>query len=205
MKNNLLFLCILLIGLNGCASNQVTPSKSTSPATKVEKVTKSRPQAKKHTGTGTLIIKPIKFSKDAFIKDAVKNECDLEGKLSQFVEENASGSYSEIITNSTSKSSKAQILTITIEQVNGGRGRGGWGRRSAWGGSRGGNMVGISGTLTQGSKVLGDFKALRSTSGGAFSGFKGACAMLGRCVKTLGKDIAGWLTAPTPNASLGDF
>jgi hypothetical protein len=211
MKINLLCLCVLLVGLSGCAKNGMpfssasdTSSSSVAETSETTATTKTAAVAKKHNGSGTLVVNPIVFNKEAYIRDAVKNECNLDGKLAQFIEQNATDQYAEILTNSTSKSSKSQILTITIEQVDGGRGRGGWGRSGLWGG-RGGNMVGVQGTLTQGGKVLGSFKAMRVTSGGAFGGFKGACAKLGRCVRTLGSDIAGWLTDPTMNATLGDF
>lgn len=173
-----------------------SPTKQTS-----SNASESTSAVKTFSGSGILVIKPISFNKEAYIRDAVKNECDLEGKLSQFILENAAGQYAQIKTNSTAKPAGAQILTIEIEHVDGG---GNWGRGGLWGG-RGGNKVGVKGTLTQGGKVLGDFKALRMTGGGAFGGFKGACAKLGRCVKTMGKDIAGWLSHPTANAALGDF
>jgi hypothetical protein len=215
MNIKLVFLCVLLVSLTGCKRDSVRSSsiKESSAPTERQKQTEreklnsgkhNKSSAGRHSGSGTLSIRPIKFNQDAFIKDAVKRECDLDGKLAQFIEDNATGQYSNIVTGA-SKHAKGQVLTITIEQVNGGRGRGGWGRRSLWGGGRGGNMVGVEGKLTQGGKTLGNFKALRVTGGGAFAGFKGACAMLGRCVKTLGSDIAGWLENPTRNATLGDY
>ena len=216
MNIKLLFLCVLLATVSGCKRDSVRSSSTEQSGTTTERQKQterekmssrkhSKSSANRHTGAGgTLSIRTIKFNQDAFIKDAVKRECDLEGKLAQFIEQNAAGQYSSIITDA-SKHAKGQVLTITIEQVNGGRGRGGWGRSSVWGGSRGGNVVGVKGKLTKGGKTLGNYKAMRVTGGGAFGGFKGACAMLGRCVKTLGADIAGWLENPTRNASLGDF
>jgi len=41
--------------------------------------------------------------------------------------------------------------------------------------------------------------------GGAFGGFKGNCSVLGRTVKALGEDIAGWLTHPDKDGLLGDL
>ena len=215
MNIKLVFLCVLLAALSGCKKDSVRSSstEANGAMTERQKQTErerlsstkhSKSSSRQNSGSGTLSIRPIKFNQDAFIKDAVKRECNLDGKLAQFIEDNATGQYSNIITDA-SKHAKGQVLTITIEQVNGGRGRGGWGRSSLWGGGRGGNVVGVKGKLTQGGKTLGDFKAMRVTGGGAFAGFKGACAMLGRCVKTLGSDIAGWLENPTRNATLGDF
>ena len=221
MNNKIVFLCVFLVALSGCNRNNVRSSSTQGNGATTERQQQterqkqterenlgsekhSKSSANQHSGVGTLNIKPIKFNQDAFIKDAVKRECNLEGKLAQFIEDNASDQYSNIITDA-SKHAKGQVLSITIEQVDGSRGQGGWGRSSLWGGGRGGNMVGVKGTLTQGGKTLGNFKALRVTGGGAFGGFKGACAMLGRCVKTLGADIAGWLENPTRNSTLGDL
>ncbi|NQV86958.1 MAG: hypothetical protein HQ492_07775 [Woeseiaceae bacterium] len=36
------------------------------------------------------------------------------------------------------------------------------------------------------------------------TGAKGTCSILGRCVKTLGSDIATWLQNPTMNAMPGN-
>ncbi len=41
--------------------------------------------------------------------------------------------------------------------------------------------------------------------GGFMGAYKGTCALLGRCTKTLGKDIAEWLKNPVNNATLGDM
>jgi hypothetical protein len=62
----------------------------------------------------------------------------------------------------------------------------------------------VKGELFDKGKQIGSFRATRFSGGGAFGGFKGTCAIIGRCSKTLGSDIAGWLGAPTQNAQLGD-
>lgn len=76
MKNSYGLLMVFMLGLSGCATNSVKPT-----------------QAIQHSGTGTLVIKPIGFNKDAYIRDAVKKECNLDGKLTQFIEEYAAGQY----------------------------------------------------------------------------------------------------------------
>lgn len=65
--------------------------------------------------------------------------------------------------------------------------------------------VTVKGKLYQDGKQLGSFKGRRNSMGGAFGGFKGACSVLGRSVKALGEDIAGWLAAPSEGAQLGDL
>ncbi|HEY7863336.1 MAG TPA: hypothetical protein VIE39_06745, partial [Thermoanaerobaculia bacterium] len=62
----------------------------------------------------------------------------------------------------------------------------------------------VNGTLYDRGKQIGSFRAKRFSSGGAFGAFKGSCAIIGRCAKAIGQDIAGWLAAPTPNALLGN-
>lgn len=39
----------------------------------------------------------------------------------------------------------------------------------------------------------GDVDFTRNSGGGFGAGYKGSCAVLGRCAKALGKDLAGWL------------
>jgi hypothetical protein len=178
MKFNYLALIFLLAGLNGCATNSSKPL-----------------QTVQHSGTGTLIIKPINFDKDADIRDAVKQECDLIGKLTQFIKENAAGQYANIVTDSNTGPADAQFLTVEIKEVLGAAG-------GAWSGPK---MVLIKGSLAQNGKVLGDFKARRYSGGGMFGGYKGTCSILGRCVKTLGEDVAEWLAHPVSQAALGDL
>ncbi len=188
MKFNYLFLFVILASLTGCPNknNNVKPTQEQTPV---------QAQAVQHTGTGTLVIKPIVFKKDSYIRDAVKNECNLTGKLTQFIEKNASSQYANILTDSNSKQRNAQTLSITIEEVQGGGG-------GAWSGAK---SVVVKGKLTQNGRVLGDFRGRRYSGGGMFGAYKGTCAILGRCVRTLGKDIAAWLQNPSSKAVLGDM
>jgi hypothetical protein len=178
MKFSVMTLFVLLAVLSGCATNGNKP-----------------PQAEQHSGTGTLIIKPVAFKNDAYIRDAVKQECDLTGKLAQFVEQFAASHYASIVTDSNTAPSDAQVLTMEIEEVQGAAG-------GAWSGAK---SVVVKGSLSQKGKLLGDFKARRYSGGGMFGGYKGTCAILGRCAKALGKDVAEWLDHPTSQAVLGDL
>jgi hypothetical protein len=178
MKFRYMTLFVLLAGLSGCATHNNKPQQTAQP-----------------TGTGTLIIKPISFKKDAYIRDAVKQECSLDEKLTQFIKDNAAGQYANIITDANSGPADAQVLTLEIEEVQGAAG-------GAWSGAK---SVIIKGSLSQKGKMLGDFKARRYSTGGMFAGYKGTCAILGRCVKTLGKDVAEWMAHPAPQAVLGDM
>jgi len=179
MKLTYLVLSVFLLGLSGCASQG----------------SKSASQPIQTSGTGTLIIKPIAFKDESYIRGAVKEECNLDGKLSQFIKENAARQYADILTDSETGPADAKVLTVTIDEVQGAAG-------GAWSGPK---IVTITGSLTENGKELGDFKARRYSGGGMFGAYKGTCAILGRCVKTLGRDVAEWMTHPTAKAVLGDL
>jgi len=148
-----------------------------------------------NSDSGVLLIQEVSFGKEAVVSDAVRRECNLPEKLAQFIKENAAGQYASIVISASVTPADEQVLKIEIENLMGSGG-------GAWSGAK---MVQIKGVLTKNGKQLGDFKARRVSSGGAFAEFKGTCAILGRCVETLGKDVAGWLKNPTPNAVLGNL
>lgn len=93
-----------------------------------------------------------------------------------------------------SANAKGKLLSVKITGLVGPGG-------GAWSGAK---QVTIDGVLTENGKTLGTFKGMRVSGGGTFGAYKGTCSILGRCVKALGKDVAGWLKAPTMNARLGD-
>lgn len=143
--------------------------------------------------SGTLVIRPVEFERVEDISQTVKRECNLLGKLSQFVKRSANSQYAKIISNSHSTPSRAEVLQIDIEQVKGGRG-------GIW---SGGKMILIKGKLTKDGMVLGTFRGRRYYVDEGFAGYKGGCAVLTRCLNALGIDIAGWLGNPTHEAVLG--
>jgi hypothetical protein len=171
-------LFVLLAGLSGCTTGSNKPL-----------------QTIQTTGAGTLIIKPSSFKKDVDLRNAVKPECDLDGKLTQFIKENSAGQYANIVTDSITELANAQVMTVEIEEVQGMAG-------GAWSGP---NRVLIKGALAEKAKMLGDFKARLNSGCGMFGGYKGTCSILGRCVETLGKDVTEWLAQPAPQAVLGDL
>ncbi|UCE90130.1 MAG: hypothetical protein JSW10_04750 [Pseudomonadota bacterium] len=136
-----------------------------------------------------------RYSSDATIPPAVREECELQSQLPIFVQ----------------KYSKKQKIDVTLQpdtlpkgtgrelklQITGAVGGGG----GAWSGPK---MVRVAGALFEdGNKVAG-FTGVRSSGGGAFGGYKGTCSIMGRCVKALGKDISRWLVNPTDGAKLGE-
>ena len=191
MNTKVVCLSVLLVGLSGCVKDAAIPSAVDNESAVKVKATSSSIQA---SGQGVLVIAPITFNDTARIRQAVKNECKLEDRLAQSIEQFSAKQFAQIETDSTLKQRDAQVLTIEIEQVQGGGG-------GAWSGAK---SVTVNGTLTKNGKELGSFKAHRYSGGGMFAAYKGTCAILGRCTKTLGKDIAKWLSHPEKNSSLGD-
>ncbi|MEO8010122.1 MAG: hypothetical protein ABI650_00615, partial [Dokdonella sp.] len=106
-------------------------------------------------------------------------------------EQNITVNFAETVT----PQAAAQVLEIQIEDSE----------------SRGNAFIGhrksttATGTLYRGGERVGSFTARRDSMGGMFAGYKGSCSVLGRTVKTLGKDIAAWLAAPSMDAQLGDL
>jgi hypothetical protein len=149
-----------------------------------------------YAGGGTITIqKTAPFEKDLAVPAAVRDECQLETKIPDFTEEFAKGAFDKIVmADSVSEKTPGKAVKITITDLAGTRG----------GIYSGPKFVSIKATLWQDGKVIGTLASSRSTSGGAWGGYKGTCSLLGRCAKTLGKDVATWLKEPSMNARAGE-
>ena len=113
-------------------------------------------------GGSITVAKQAPYAQSMSVPDAVRAECNLPNRVSEFVKEYADKSYDKVtLADNVSASTPGQALSMKI--------------------------VGLTGT-----------------GGGAFGGYKGTCAILGRCVKAIGKDVGEWLLAPKMNAKLGD-
>jgi hypothetical protein len=123
----------------------------------------------------------IAYAKDVHVPDAVKKECGLETSIPKYVK-SASGQ--------AAKGGKLDMRITGLLATGGG----------AFSGPK---SVTVTGTLREGGKVTGSFVARRNASAGAFGG-GGTCAMLDRCAKAIGNDVAAWLKAPSKDARLGD-
>lgn len=139
---------------------------------------------------GTLTIaKKVPFEKGIHVPDAVRAECALEQKVSDYVREAASGQHEvKVVDNVSARTSgKALGMTITAVLAPGG---------GSWSGPK---SVTVRGTLWENGKQTGSFTARRHTSGGG-----GTCGMLARDAKEIGKDISKWLASPGQDDKLGD-
>jgi len=177
-----LFLMLFIVA---CAGNKT--SEAPGPETLVSSA---------GTGTGTLNIAPVIFAKGLEVREAVRNECQLLTKLPAFIQSYGDGQYAAINLQAKT-SSKADFLAIEVVDLP-------QYKKNVWAG-RGGQWVTVKGSLIRKGKETFSFKASRASMGGFMGAYKGTCALLGRCTKTLGKDIAEWLKNPVDKATLGDM
>lgn len=147
------------------------------------------PQA---SAQATKVQRSIPFAKNAAVPDAVRNQCELQTKVPEFLAQSA-GSSVELVDGALNRK-LGRVLEMEISEVHAPGG----------GAFSGAKWMTVNGSLYDRGKQIGSFRAKRFSTGGAFGGFKGTCAIIGRCTKAIGQDIAGWLASPTQNAQLGD-
>lgn len=136
------------------------------------------------------------YSKSAVVPVAVRNECEIQSQLPEFVESFASQNNVAVVRKgAVSPKTKGRVLEMEIVNLIGTGG-------GAWSGAK---SVTVEGKLYDNGKMIGSFTGRRLSGGGFFGGYKGTCSILGRCVKAIGKDISLWLKSPTMNARFGDL
>jgi hypothetical protein len=136
------------------------------------------------------ILSPVTFKKGVTVRDAVKAECDLLTKLPAYIKNFAEKNAEVTLAESLDKS-KGRTLRVEIEEV-----------REA--GTVGPKSMTVTGELRDGGKVIGTIRARRSSMGGPLAAFGGACGILHRCEKALGKDLAGWIEKPAMNVEMNN-
>lgn len=141
------------------------------------------------------IHKVVPYKKGAAIAPNIKQECKLNTKLSEFIY--SYGSENNIAVKRVPKITKRTKGQYLIVEITGAVSSG-----NAFIGHR--KFTKIQGKLYKSGKKVAGFTAARFSGGGFFGGFKGSCSVLGRTVKTLGKDVAGWLKSPVDGVHLGD-
>jgi len=143
-------------------------------------------------GESIAVLRSLGFAEGAFVRPAIKTECDLETRLPLSIQEFARKNGIEIaLVDALPDAGRVLELAISdaIETGN------------AWTGRQKGLV--IQGRLLENGAVVGNFRGRRMTSGGMFGGYKGTCAFFGRCAKTLGHDVADWLKSPGKDSSIG--
>ena len=188
---------LFVVGSLGCLPGSTSNVKST-PEVNKEAVSTSAAQTQNPkeavvVSAGSVqLASSIPYAENANVNGNVKDKCQLDTKLASFIKTNET---SVVLTDeplSEKSSGKILLLEITNVQATGG---------GAWSGPK---SVSVAGKLFDNGIQVGDFTGSRYTTGGAFGGFKGTCALVGRCVKSLGKDIGQWLKNPAPGSSLGN-
>lgn len=152
--------------------------------------------AKKESSVTYVINSPVPFADDSQIMGNIKKECKLGQKLANFIMDYGAD-YDIPVKFTGAKDLPADAVKLTVEiteSVAGG---------NAFIGHR--KYTAIRGHIDGEGKSKIAFDAMRVSGGGAFGGFKGNCAVLGRTTKALGKDVAKWLRKPTDGAQLGDL
>ena len=146
-------------------------------------------------GQTLTIPKKTEFARGASVPEAVRDECQLPQKVSEFVKEYAGKNFDSVkLVDKVSPQSGGDALTMQIVGVQGVAG-------GAWSGPK---SVTVEGKYYKNGKLAGTFRVVRRSGGGAFGGYKNTCSILGRCTKAIGKDVAEWMKAPGMNAKLGD-
>jgi len=139
------------------------------------------------------VLRSIPFASVEQVPAAVRDQCQLQTKVPEFLAEAAGGSV-ELVEGPLNRKA-GRVLEMEIVDVH-----------SPGGGAFSGpKWMTVKGELYDGGKQIGSFHAKRSSGGGAFAAYKGTCGIIGRCTKTLGQDIATWLASPTANAQLGEL
>lgn len=147
--------------------------------------------------TSLIIHSSIPYQEGNKIKANILNECALDLKLSKFLIEygTENGLNIKAQENVTKDDNESVLMVEITDSVSSGSAF--WGKHN--------KFTAIQGTLYTDGVKLASFTAGRKSSGGAFSEFKGSCAVLGRTVKRLGKDVASWLKKPWKKAKMGDI
>ena len=129
------------------------------------------------------VLKKIEYAAQTGASRAVKEEC----KLDTTIPEALAAASSEIkLVNKFGGGKRLELLIRDVHAPGGGI-------------FSGPKWVTIYGTLKQGGKEIGSFRAKRNSLSGS-----GTCGMLGRSVAAISDDVAEWLKSPTKDANLGD-
>ena len=136
----------------------------------------------------TQVLRAIPYAKGVEVRQAVRDQCQLETKVPGYIAEFGS----DVVL--VDRLGGGRVLELAITEVHAPGG----------GGFSGPKWMTVTGSLREGRRVVGTFRAKRFTTGGAFAAFKRTCSIIGRCTKAIGRDIAAWLGNPGMDSKLGD-
>jgi hypothetical protein len=128
----------------------------------------------------------IAYAEPQSVPTRVREGCGLETRIPRYVEEYAASAQIE--------AAGSRRLALRIEEVHAPGG-------GMWTGPK---WIELGGELRAAGRVVASFRARRASLGGPFAPFLDTCAILNRCARALGRDVAAWLADPTPDARLGD-
>jgi hypothetical protein len=132
----------------------------------------------------TQVARSIPFAPSAGASPPVQQECQLQTLVPQAIQ-TAGGDVT--LVDAPAKGGRWLELTISEVHAPGG------------GLFSGPKWMTVTGTLRDRGKVIGSFRAKRVTTGA-----RSTCGSLAKIATVIGQDIAGWLTAPSLNAEIGD-
>ncbi len=125
---------------------------------------------------GVQLLTPVAYAAESSVVPKVREACKVEERLATDIGDALGG---------TTANAGGDVVRVSIVDVMGVGG-------GAWSGPK---AISLRVELLKGGKVLRATRLTRTTSGGAFGGFKGTCAMLERDSAVLGKDVAKWVAS----------
>jgi hypothetical protein len=141
--------------------------------------------------TGSVkVLRVVPIAESARVPQKVRSECGVQDKVPVFLSNYARNV--ELVDGELG--TQGRILELHIGDVHAPGG----------GAFSGPKWMTVTGVLRENGREVGSFTAKRFSGGGMFGAYKGTCAIVARCAKAIGKDIAGWLRSPRDGARLGD-
>ncbi len=125
---------------------------------------------------GARLLSPVAYASESSVVPKVREACKVEERLAQDVGAALGGSTEQ---------ATGEVVRVSILDVMGVGG-------GAWSGPK---AISIKVELLRDGQVVRSTRLTRTTSGGAFGGFKGTCSMLERDSSVLGKDVAKWVAS----------
>jgi len=200
MKKAIAIVAVALLGLGCCrlAAAQTAPAETPPveiPPVQAAPVEKPSVQSAPVQGNVIYLGREAMYSDVNRIDRAIVTECQLPQQQAELIEIAARRAGLNIVRDEqAAKAGNGRVLQVEIvEAISSG---------NAFIGHR--KMVVVKGRLFEDEKEIGSFQGRRSSMGGAFAGFKGSCAVLGRCLETLAQDITMWMKYPSENARIGE-